>query len=82
MNKAELQSAHSHSSHNREKIEISSQCGCFGCCRIFLSSEVEDYIDDGETALCPYCGVDSVIGDASGIQLSEEFLHSMHKCWM
>ena len=33
--------------------------------RIFDAIEVEDYIDDGKTALCPYCSVDSVIGDAS-----------------
>ena len=50
--------------------------------RMYLSSEVEDYTDEGETALCPYCGVDSVIGDASGFQLSEGFLQSMHKRWM
>ena len=72
MDEVELKSAHSHSYHNRGEIEQSSLCGCFSCNRTFLSSEVEDYIDEGETALCPYCSVDSVIGDASGIQLSEE----------
>ena len=82
MEEIELKSAHSHSIHNKGEIELSSKCGCFSCSRIFLSSEVEDYTDDGETALCPYCGVDSVIGDASGFRLSEGFLHSMHKRWI
>ncbi len=82
MNKVELKDAHRHSFRNRGEIELSSQCGCFNCNRIFHSSEVEDYTDDGETALCPYCGVDSLIADASGIQLSEEFLHCMHKRWI
>lgn len=82
MNEIEFKSAHSHSSHNRGEIEQSSLCGCFSCNRLYLSSEVEDYTDKGETALCPYCAVDSVIGDASGFQLSEGFLQSMHKRWM
>jgi hypothetical protein len=38
----------------------------------------EDFTDWGETALCPYCGIDSVIGDASKIPLSEELLHEMY----
>ena len=82
MNEIELEDAHRHSVRNRGKIEQSSLCGCFSCNRLFLPSEVEDYIDEGETALCPYCSVDSVIGDASGIQLSEEFLHKMYERWM
>ena len=82
MNEIELEDAHRHSVRNRGKIEQSSQCGCFSCNRLFLPSEVEDYIDEGETALCPYCGVDAVIRDASGFQLSEEFLQSMHKRWI
>ena len=82
MNEIELENAHRHSVRNRREIEQSSQCGCFSCKRTFLSSEVVDYTDEGETALCPYCGVDAVIGDASGFQLSEEFLRSMHKRWM
>ena len=82
MNKKELENAHRHSFRNRVEIEQSLKCGCFSCSRMFLSSEVEDYTDDGETALCPYCGVDSVIGDASGFRLSEGFLHSMHKRWI
>ena len=82
MDEVELKSAHSHSYHNRGEIEQSSLCGCFSCKRTFLSSEVEDFIDDGETALCPYCGVDAVIGDASGFQPSEDFLRKMQERWM
>lgn len=82
MNEVELNNAHRHSYHNRKEIEQSFLCGCFSCNRTFPSSEVEDYIDEGETALCPYCGVDTVIGEASGIQLSKEFLHNMHERWI
>jgi NAD-dependent SIR2 family protein deacetylase len=36
-------------------------CGCFHCLQIFEAVDVVDWIDDGETPLCPRCGVDSVM---------------------
>jgi NAD-dependent SIR2 family protein deacetylase len=36
-------------------------CGCFHCLRTFEATAVIDWIDDGETPLCPYCGMDSVM---------------------
>ena len=30
------------------------------------------------TALCPYCGIDSVIGSASGVEISSKLLKEMH----
>ena len=36
-------------------------CGCFHCLAIFEATEVVDWIDDGETPLCPRCGVDAVM---------------------
>jgi hypothetical protein len=35
---------------------------------------------NGATALCPFCGVDSVLPDNT-IDLSEELLNEMHKVW-
>lgn len=35
----------------------------------------------GRTAVCPYCSVDSVIGLASGLELTPEFLRRMHAYW-
>jgi len=29
-------------------------------------NEIQDWTDDGDTALCPKCGIDSVIGSVSG----------------
>ena len=78
MNEIELKNAHRHSVRNRGEIERSSQCGCFSCGSIFDATEVEDYTDDGETALCPYCDVDSVVGDASGIELNPIVLNELN----
>ena len=75
--------AHDCSIRNKEQIEKSEQCGCFNCGKIFPSSEIVDYLPDegGQTALCPYCGIDSVIGDASGFPVTKEFLKKMNKRW-
>ena len=36
-------------------------CGCFHCLQVFEAIEVVDWEDDGETPLCPKCGVDAVM---------------------
>jgi len=35
----------------------------------------------GQTATCPFCRVDSVIGSASGYGLTEDFLRALHAHW-
>ena len=78
----QLKLAHDASFRNREQIEQSKQCGCFSCCRIFPASEVADYVSPEEpTAVCPYCHIDSVIGDASDHPVTEEFMKEMNKRW-
>ncbi len=37
------------------------QCGCFCCLQTFEAVEVVDWIDDGDTPLCPNCGVAAVL---------------------
>ena len=73
--------AHKHSVRHRAELEASTTCGCFYCLRIFSPSEITEWIDDGQTALCPHCPVDSVIGSASGYPITPEFLKLMHDFW-
>lgn len=73
--------AHKHSSRHRPEIERSEECGCFYCLRRFKPKEIEEWTDDETTAMCPYCGIDSVIGSASGYPLSDGFLQRMHNYW-
>lgn len=77
----EVKAAHQFSSNHRAQIELSTKCGCFYCLEIFPPSAITDWVDDGVTALCPRCGVDSVIGSASGIELNAEFLKAMRDYW-
>ena len=79
--------AHWYSSSNQPQLSKGEKCGCFYCQKIFDSKEIIDYItedndcDRGGTAICPYCEIDSVIGESSGYPITEEFLIAMNKKW-
>jgi hypothetical protein len=78
-----LDYAHMLSFDNADSVQASQKCGCFCCQEIFPASEVTRFLDEtpGRTALCPHCGIDAVLGDASGVEVSEDFLSKMHKEW-
>ncbi len=79
--------AHSAASNHMAQLKQDKRCGCFYCLRIYNPAEIEEWIiddnpiDKGGTAICPYCGIDSVIGESSGYPLSVEFLEKMKKVW-
>ncbi|MGH6615705.1 hypothetical protein [Sphingomonas sp.] len=78
-----LKAAHRHSSRHRGELECSAICGCFYCRKTYIVAEIDDWLDEGDgTAFCPHCGIDSVIGSASGYPVAEQpFLHAMHAYW-
>jgi hypothetical protein len=78
---AGIREAHTHCSDHRAEILASSICGCFYCCTTFAPSLIEEWIDAGATALCPRCGIDSVLGDQSGAEITLEFLTAMKQYW-
>lgn len=70
--------AHEFSSNHKEQILKDEKCGCFFCLRIFNPNEIVDWIEDEKgTAICPYCDIDSVIGESSGYPITKEFLKKM-----
>ncbi len=79
--------AHKASSHHRAQILQSENVGCFYCLAIYPASRIstDDWTDmenhEGQTALCPFCEIDSVIGDRSGYPLTREFLAQMQRHW-
>ncbi len=77
----DIQEAHVHSSKHRFEILTSTLCGCFYCEKTFQADEIVDWTDDDQTAQCPKCGIDSVIGSASGFPINAEFLHQMREYW-
>lgn len=46
---------------NRDELEKSFQCSCFFCFSHFNVTDVDEWVDDDETAICPHCDIDSVI---------------------
>ncbi|CAN5360026.1 hypothetical protein BH11ACT6_BH11ACT6_02580 [soil metagenome] len=81
---ADVRDAHVHCNLNRAALEQSTICGCFYCCRVYSPEAIDEWVDElsgGQTALCPGCGIDSVIADRSGYPITEEFIQKMNSYW-
>ena len=81
-----IREAHKFCIRHRLQITNSKTCGCFYCISIFHPSEIVEWIhengdEEEQTALCPKCGIDSVLGDISGYNISKSFLREMHQYW-
>jgi len=61
MNEVEAEAIAESSTRNRDRVGAAASCGCFHCRSIFASDEIRQWVDDGQTALCPRCGIDSVL---------------------
>lgn len=85
--KIDLELAHCFSGNHKPELEKDRKCGCFNCLTIFTPSEIDEWIiadnmcDKRGTAICPYCGIDSVIGESSGFPITKDFLRKMKKRW-
>jgi len=79
----DVENAHDYSIHNRTALTADQVCGCFDCLNIFSPSKIEEYTDESpeETAICPYCGSDSIIGESSGYPITHDFLRRMRRRW-
>ena len=79
--RSQLIAAHKLSVGNRDDILASELCGCFHCLKTFPPRRVAEWIEEprkkGETAMCPYCGIDSVLGEKSGFPITRRFLGAM-----
>jgi len=88
-----LLAAHPHTSNNRAELEASRLCGCCSCLEIFPTEEIVAWTGldmsnfnnpesaSAETALCPRCGSEALIGDRAGFSLNPDFLSRMNQAW-
>ena len=83
-----LEAAHKYSIGNKPMLSQDKRCGCFFCGKIYDPKEITYYYqtdtnpyDAKGTAFCPYCSIDSVIGESAGFPLTKEFLDAMHDYW-
>lgn len=74
--------AHKYSMNHKEQLLTDKKCGCFNCLEILEPTEITDWIEDTSgTAICPYCHIDSIIGESSGYPITKEFLQLMKNYW-
>jgi len=72
-----------HSINNKNELSKGELAACYYCCAVLRASEIDEWCDgecDGDgTAICNKCGVDTVIGEASGLPIKDiDFLKGMH----
>ena len=83
----DVKEAHRFSNNHKEQLLQDKKCGCFYCETIFNPKEITEWLEDDNpcdkdgTAKCPYCGIDSVIGESSGYPITYDFLEEMNKYW-
>ncbi|MBQ8513398.1 MAG: cytoplasmic protein [Clostridia bacterium] len=77
----ESKRVHQLSAKHRKFIGDVTLCGCFYCGRIYPGREITEWIDRGTTALCPHCGIDSVLPEGCGYEITDEFLSEMNRHW-
>lgn len=75
-----LKMLHRQSIGNKARLADAKDCGCFHCLSHFPASAAEYWDDEGgETAVCPECGVDSVIGEYDNKRVSDDLLRAMNE---
>ncbi len=89
----ELLAAYRAVSNNWVQIQGSKLCGCCSCVQMFPADEIVAWtgldmhnVDDPkaidqQTALCPRCGSEAVIGDKSGYPINAQFRGRMNEAW-
>jgi hypothetical protein len=76
----DLEELSKHSSNHKEELQQVKEAGCYYCNSIFPTSTIKEWCDKGSTALCPNCGIDSVIPNEDGL-LTHTILSAMYQYW-
>jgi hypothetical protein len=83
LSRPELDDLHKQSIRHRAQVKASAECGCFYCLEIFQPATIDEWTDDGETALCPKCGIDSVLPSGiAGYPITRALLEQMYARWL
>ncbi|MBC7956585.1 MAG: cytoplasmic protein [Cytophagales bacterium] len=88
-----LVAAYRYTSNNWALIGGSKVCGCCNCVEVFAADEIVAWTgldmtnaDDAkavekQTAMCPRCGSEAVLGDKAGYLINAQFLTQMNEAW-
>ena len=71
-----------HDEASCHKNRLDGILGCFHCLQMFTKASIKEWIDYEQTALCPYCGIDSVISiECLDVESFKILLEIMEKYW-
>ena len=77
-----LEFCHKLSINHRRLIGNGVACGCFFCHATFDGSKIRAWTGKpGESALCPRCGIDSVLPEAGDLKVTKTLLKRMQAYW-
>jgi hypothetical protein len=76
----EILTAHKGCTNNRQALLEAGSGACFFCLEEFAADEIAEWVDRDSTALCPRCGIDSVLS-VSGQAADKDFLRRMREYW-
>lgn len=89
----ELLAAYRYTTNNHAQIAASTVCGCCNCVAVFRPDDIVGWtglevhnMDDPQaigqqTAMCPRCGSEAVLGDGCGFPINANFLARMNEAW-
>jgi len=66
---------------HKDLLDQSPRCGCYYCKKVYETKEIKEWTDKGQTAICPHCGIDAVLPEAAGYELTEASLDTINKFW-
>ena len=72
-----IEAASKYSFNNRRQIESSNLAGCYCYKSIFKANEITEWTAIDDTAICPKCGIDSVLGDSSPYSIDPQTLNKL-----
>ena len=81
LSEQELVALHQAARAHRVQLTASKLCGCFRCLAVFGHAEIRKWTQHKNSALCPRCDAEAVIGDASWPGLTRQTLEIMHQRW-
>ena len=76
-----ISEASEYSIYHKTALEASEMAACYECLQVFPVAEISEFTDAGETALCPFCGIDAVLPDTAGYPFTQEMLEALHEYW-
>jgi len=76
-----LNKLHKKSSYHRNELFCFNWCGCFYCRKSYRPSEIKEWTDLKDTAICPRCGIDSVLPMDEHNTDNINVLNDMYEYW-